>query len=316
MINNIEEKIEKNVNLAELTTFKIGGPAKFFIEVTTKEELISAINWAQSQKEKLFFFSGGSNILINDQGVDGLVIRLGNTKLKINNENIIAGSGLELAELVEEAKNNKLSGLEWAVGIPGRVGGSVRGNAGAYGGCLADNIKQVEAYDLENKTFIILDKSDCNFSYRSSIFKEQNNLIIWQAEFSLSRGVLDKIKAMMAQYQQSRLSTQTEYPSAGCIFKNLQVDELAKINDRIYQQALAENKVKGGKLACGYILDLLGLKGRSVGGAVVGHQHDNFIVNQKQSKDEDVKKLINQIKQEVKEKFNIDLQEEVQYFGF
>ena len=314
---NIEQKIQNNVDLAQYTTFCIGGPAKFFVEATSTEELTAAIAWAQAKSEPVFILGGGSNVLVNDEGVKGLVIKLANTDLSVSGEEVVAGAGTMLGLVVEFAKDNNLTGLEWAVGIPGTMGGGTRGNAGAYGGCLADNIKEVLAYDIAQHNFVTMTKEDCNFGYRDSIFKHcDNNLVIWQVTLTLSRGVMDKIKAVMAQYSTSRLSTQTEYPSAGCVFKNLTADDLAKLNSAVYQKAEAAGKIKGGKLACGYIIDLLGLKGQQVGGAIVGPHHGNFIVNKDSAKAEDVKTLIAQIKKQVKEKFNIDLQEEVQYFGF
>ncbi|MFH0951041.1 MAG: UDP-N-acetylmuramate dehydrogenase [bacterium] len=313
----IEQKIQNNVNLADHTTFCIGGPAKFFVEATSTEELTEAVAWAQAKSEPIFILGGGSNVLVNDEGVKGLVIKLANTDLSVSGEDIMAGAGTMLGLVVEFAKDNNLTGLEWAVGIPGTIGGGIRGNAGAYGGCLADNIKEVLTYDMVHHNFVTMTKEDCNFGYRDSIFKHgDNNLVIWQVTLSLSRGVMEKIKAMMVQYRTSRLSTQTDYPSAGCVFKNLTAEDLAKLSTVVYEEAKRNGKIKGGKLACGYIIDLLGLKGQQVGGAIVGPHHGNFIVNKDKAKATDVQALIAKIKQQVKEKFGIDLQEEVQYFGF
>ena len=127
---SIEQKIQKNISLASLTTFRIGGSAKFFIEARDKDELPEAIKWAEKSKEKIFILGGGSNVLINDAGVDGLVIKINNKELKVGGEKIECGAGLELAKAVVEAARNGLSGLEWAGGIPGTVGGAIRGNAG------------------------------------------------------------------------------------------------------------------------------------------------------------------------------------------
>lgn len=314
---NIEEKIEKNVKLDKLTTFRIGGPAKYFIKITNKQDLLASIDWAKAQQEKIYILGAGSNILVNDNGVDGLVIKLANADLQLaphNSEEIIAGAGVMLGQVINFAKDNNLAGLEWGIGIPGTIGGSVRGNAGAYGGCMADSVLSITAYDLEKSEFREFSKENCNFSYRSSIFKENPNLIVWQAKLELSHSVQNKIKELMDNYLQQRLAKQPKYPSAGCIFKNLMVSDL--VDKAIVQQAVESGKSKEGKLACGYLIDLVEFKGKQVGGALVTPEHGNFIVNYDQATAQDVQSLINEIKQAVKEKFGINLQEELQYFGF
>ncbi|MCX6796084.1 MAG: FAD-binding protein, partial [Candidatus Falkowbacteria bacterium] len=129
----IEKKIQKNISLAPLTTFKIGGIAKFFIEVKSKEELIEAINWAKSQKIDFFILGGGSNILVNDKKIiDKLIIKINYKKLSIENNLLISGAGADLNRVVQTAIKEKLTSLEWALGIPGTIGGAVRGNASAF----------------------------------------------------------------------------------------------------------------------------------------------------------------------------------------
>lgn len=316
-ILNIAEKIEKNVRLDQYTTFKIGGPAKYFIKVSSKEELEQATAWAEAQREKIYLLGNGSNILVNDEGVNGLVIKLTNSEIKLsphNQEVLEAGAGALLASTVIFAKENNLSGLEWAIGIPGAIGGSVRGNAGAYGSCLADNVAKVEVFDLSDRQFKTFSNEDCDFGYRSSIFKTNSQLIVWQAELQLSHSVAAKIKELMDNYLQQRLKTQPKYPSAGCVFKNLVTAEMA--TKPIIVQAEAEGRVKGGKLACGYLIDLAQFKGKQIGGALVTPEHGNFIVNYDHATASDVQNLIKEIKKTVQEKFGISLQEELQYFGF
>ncbi|MFH1412620.1 MAG: UDP-N-acetylmuramate dehydrogenase [bacterium] len=311
---NIEKKIEKNVSLAEMTTFNIGGPAKYFVKVVNEQELKHAILWAKTKNEKTYFLGGGSNVLINDDGVDGLVIKLNNKELSVKGEVIAAGAGVVFGQILEFSKERNLAGLEWAIGIPGTIGGAVRGNAGAYGGCIADLVKKVRVFNMSEMKFKNFDNEECKFSYRHSIFKDNANLIIWQIELELSHSAESKIKQLMDKYLQQRLKVQPKFPSAGCIFKNLIVDELPADNE-IVKKAVKLNIIKGGKLACGYIIDQLNFKGKKVGGALVSPDHSNFILNCDKATAKDVKALINEIKDKVKEKFGINLQEEVQYFG-
>ena len=137
-------KIQKNISLLEYTTLKIGGPAKFFCVVKNSDEIKKALEFAEKNKLKVFVLGGGSNLLISDKGFNGLVIKIQNTKYKIQDANIVCGSGLSLMKLVNESVKNNLTGLEWAAGIPGTVGGAIANNAGAYNKFMADVVKEVE----------------------------------------------------------------------------------------------------------------------------------------------------------------------------
>ena len=141
---NIETKIKKEISLAQFTTFKIGGKAKYFVIVKNKEDLEESIKWAKKNKQKIYFFSGGSNILVNSNNIDGLVIKLENKKIEIKQEKIKCGAGVFLSELINKTTNNNLSGLEYFAGIPGSIGGAVRGNAGAFGHSVSEIVEAVE----------------------------------------------------------------------------------------------------------------------------------------------------------------------------
>ncbi len=188
-------KFQKNVLLKNYTTFKIGGPAKYFCFAKNKEGLIEAVKWAKEKNLPFFILGGGSNLLVSDKGYEGLVIKYQNPKL---------------AEYVNK-------GLEWAAGIPGTVAGAIRGNAGAFEGEMKDVVKEVEVFDAKTQKIKIFKNKDCQFSYRNSVFKKNPNLIILSAKIRSSRGNPKKIQ----QYLNYRKERHPQEPSAGSVFKNL-----------------------------------------------------------------------------------------------
>jgi len=285
--------IQKNVYLKNYTTFKIGGPAKYFFEAKTKEDLIKGIEVAKKREMPFFILGGGSNLLVSDRGYKGLIIKIQMTKSKYQNTKISAEVGLPLRQLLWQTLKNNLAGLEWAVGIPGTVGGAIRGNAGAFGGSVADVVKSVGVYDVKNRKLKILKNKDCKFDYRESIFKKKPNLIILSAELQLKKGDKKKIKEKMKEYLDYRKETQPlSFPSAGSIFKNPP------------------------GFSAGELIEKCGLKGKKSGNVKVSEKHANFIVNLGNGKAKEVIKLIKLIKQKVKNKWNIELEEEIQYLGF
>ncbi len=305
----IEDNIKPNINLADYTTFKIGGPAKFFIKAQTKDELGQALAWAKAKNLNYFILGGGSNLLVSDKGFDGLVIKLTNEEIEQSGNELVAGAGARLGEAVAWAAEAGLSGLEWAAGIPGSVGGAVRGNAGAYGGEISQTLKAVEFFDAATGQFTTLPTAELAYSYRSSLFKQDTSKIIWQATFALQPGDKEAVSAKVNALIAERLARQPHEPSAGCVFKNLMA------SDDLVAKLSAAGKVKGNKLACGLVVESLGLKGKSVGGAKVSDEHANFVVNYAQASAQDVKTLVELIKQEAKARFNLELEEEIQYLG-
>lgn len=304
------DKMQRDVLLAPHTTFKIGGPAKFFVSVQTKEELAEVFAWLKAHNEPYFILGGGSNILVNDQGFDGLVIKIANEDLVRQDQELIAGAGARLSDLVALSETEGLSGLEWAAGIPGSVGGAVRGNAGAFGSATAETLTAVEFFDTTDESFKILPTDSLEFAYRSSLFKDNASKIIWQATFALQPGDRATIGQKMKAIVDVRLAKQPRYPSAGCVFKNLWA------TDQLASDLAAQDSIKGDKLACGLVVEKLGLKGQQIGGAKVSEEHANFIVNYNQATAADVLALIALIKQAAADKYNLDIEEEIQIVGF
>ncbi|KKP71361.1 MAG: UDP-N-acetylenolpyruvoylglucosamine reductase [Candidatus Moranbacteria bacterium GW2011_GWE2_35_2-] len=308
-------KIQKDVLLAPYTTFKIGGPARFFVEVKNEEELIEALEYAKENNLEYFILGGGSNILVSDKGFDGMVIKLQDTRYKIQDTNITCGASIAISKLVIESVKNSLTGLEWAMGIPGTVGGAVRGNAGAFGGEIAQNIVSVRAVKIFNteSKIIKLKKEDCKFSYRNSIFKEDTGWIILSVIMNLKQGNTEVSNTKIKEIVRKRIKKQPKYPSAGSFFKNPFVK-----NEKIIQEFEKETGVKNSdrKIPAGWLIEQVGLKGKKIGGAQVSEKHANFIINTGDATAEDVIILSSLIKQKVRTRFGVQLQEEVQLVGF
>lgn len=303
-------KIINNQSLKSLTTFKIGGVAEFFVEVFLKEELIEALTWAKNNNLPVFILGGGSNLLINEQGLKGLTIKIINNDIKLTSDNIIAGAGAALADLIGFAFKNNLAGLEWGTGIPGSVGGAVRGNAGAYGGEISKLVEEVEAYDTFKNAWLTISKNDCLFSYRESRFKKDKNLIIWQVKFILTKDEHENIKTKLHDIVNQRMPKLPTEPSAGSFFKNIELDKLPIETKNVLSEKFS-NKIKGNKLAAGVVIEDLGLKGLKNNQAMISSKHANFLVNLGDAKQADVLKLAHKIQSEAEKKYGIILEPEV-----
>lgn len=307
--------IQKNIPLAPLTTFKIGGPAKFFAEVKNETELLEALDFAKENKLEIFMLGGGSNILFSDKGFDGLVIRLLNTKYQILNTKIECDAGLQLSEVVKLAKENSLTGLEWAVGIPGTVGGAVRGNAGAFGGEMANNVESVRALEISgNRTNIVeYKKADCNFSYRNSFFKETPGMIVLSAKLKVTKGDKEAIEKRMQEIIKIRTEHQPKGFSSGSVFKN-PIVENQELLERFAKDTGA--KAKDDVIPAGWLIEEAGFKGKKIGGVMVSEKHANFFINDGTATAEDVIILAGIIKQKLREHYDVPIKEEIMYVGF
>lgn len=312
----IENIIQNDIPLAEFTTFKIGGKAKYFVVIETRDELVAIFDWISKMQTNFIVLGGGSNVLISDKGFDGLVIILKNNKIKIKGDRIECGAGLNLSKVVTSAISNALTGCEWAVGIPGSVGGAVRGNAGAFGSSISENIETIEFYDIKNKKFETFSRRDCGFSYRSSFFKNNSKYIIWNISLRFFKGVSNKIQEKISEYNNYRSKSQPRLPSAGCVFKNLIYSELDIDKNSILNKIGIHDAIKSDKLGAGWLIDKAELRGKKIGGAKVSLEHANFIVNTSNATADDVVILISFIKQQIREKFKIQLSEEISYVGF
>lgn len=329
MINSFFQKIKKelpetrrNVLLKNYTTFKIGGPAKYFCEVKTKKDLSAATKTAKKFDLPFFILGRGSKLLVSDRGFEGLVIRIQNSKFKIQSCNsefkITCGAGVSLGNLVSQSFKIGATGWEWAAGIPGTIGGAIYGNTGAFNGAIADIVKEVEIFDLKNNKFKILRKKDCKFGYKDSVFKKNKNLVIWSAMINLKKGNRKEIGQKIKNFLKTKNQNQPlDYPSAGCVFKNPKISNFKKIKQEMRNKIFEDIKsgrltVKNNIIPAGYLIEMAGLKGEITGGAKISQKHSNFIINFKNAKAEDVTRLIKIIKEKIKNSFGILLKEEIQ----
>lgn len=310
----IEKLIRKNFDLTKLTTFRIGGRAEFFMVIKNRRELAEAVAWAKTKKLPLAVLAGGSNILIMRKKIPGLVLKIFGEDYLIKKNYLTCWAGTSLTSCAKIAAAAGLTGLEWASGIPGSAGGAIRGNAGAYGSDMSKPVAEVEAYDSIKNKFIKLDNQACGFGYRDSVFKKRKNLIIAGVKLKLAQGAPAEIKALSRKNFNERFKNLPKQPSAGCIFKNLEYGKIVRQNKELAEALAAQGLVKGNKVGAGRLIDWLGLKSKTMGGAKVSESHANFIINADQAQAKDVVKLIKLIKTRVKHKYKIDLQEEIQYF--
>ena len=284
-------RLKENVLLSEYSTFRIGGIARYLIEVDNAEDLKKVIQKALELNWQFIVIGGGSNILFSSKGYNGLVIVFkSNNTFSINDNLIEVDASVSLNYLIN--KLNNYTGLEWAVGIPGTVAGAINGNAGAFGGEMSELIKQVKVLEVKDNQIIEknFSKEDCKFSYRNSIFKNNSNLIIASAILELKKDNEENVKQKIKNNLSKRMSKQPKGFSIGSIFKN------------------------GEDFSAGELIEKAGLKGLQIGDAKISDEHANFIINLGEATSDDVLELIKIIKKEVKEKFSIDLEEEIKIF--
>lgn len=274
--------IQESASLKNLNTYKIESNAKYLIRVETMNGLINLLKYLKLNNIKYFLLGGGSNIVI-DNYFDGAVIKLdGLNEIKIDGEVITCGAGTMMGALSCASIEHNLTGLEWAINIPGTVGGSIVGNAGAYNKEIFDDLKSIKVLD-ENLNIKEIAKKDIKHSYRHTELKEKNWIVI-EATFELERGNKEESLALIHDRKERRMNTQPlDMPSAGSVFRNPDNDH------------------------AGRLIEAAGLKGKKIGGAMVSEKHANFIVNAGNATSEDVKNLIELVQRQVKEKFNVDL---------
>lgn len=286
--------IEQNVLLKPFTTLQVGGPAKFFLRAKTTAQLITALKEAKRNNIPVCILGGGSNVLISDQGFNGLVIKLELIGVEISGAIVQAQAGTLINAVIRKSTQAGLSGLEFATGVPASVGGAVWANLGCRGSEIAKVIEEVEVVN-DSGTQSWLKKSDCDFKYRHSIFKDNKSLVIVSAKFKLSLGDSKQLRQDMVALTQLKKTEQNvgDY-TAGCAFRN----------------------PTGTNQSASQLIDQLGLKGFTIGGAMVSTKHANFIVNTGTATADHIIQLISYIKQQVRDKCGVQLQEEIEYIGF
>lgn len=301
--------IQEDVELAPKTTMAVGGRARFFAAVDSLDLLQQSLAFSQARHLPVLFLGGGSNIVIADAGFDGLVIQLANRRYSMDSaqHRIIAGAAVPVEELVTQTTEKGWAGLEWAGGLPGTIGGAVRGNAGAFGGEIKDIVIRVRGVNQANSQIRVFDTNECRFSYRSSAFKT-NRYIIWEVGLQLAAGKREELEAVRDANIRYRQTHHPQEPSVGSIFQNLYLRDLP--SDFFERYPALKNKIRGEKIGAVALLEQVGLKGRQIGDALISPQHANFVVNTGKASAADVVDLVALMKEAVRHEFGIELHEE------
>lgn len=308
--------VKSNEPMAKHTTFKIGGPAEFFVTVEETAKLIDLVRWLDDQGIPRFVLGGGSNMLASDDGFKGVVINIKTQKSKVTGTTIFAEAGCITVAIAQLSMQSKLSGFEWGVGVPGTIGGATRGNAGAMGGETKDSVKTVTV--LRDGEVVELVNAECRFGYRDSIFKHNDDIVL-SVTLQLAEAKNSNSMKQALEYLQYRNKTQPQgFASTGCIFQNIQVNKISsKIKDQLLAQfpddlEKIEQFFKLGKISAGWLVEKAGIKGRQVGQVKVSETHGNFVVNLGGATAHDVLTLIEQIKEKVYTETGVTIEEEIQ----
>lgn len=301
-------QIEENIPLRDYATFQVGGAARYFTKVDTREKLVKALALAREKNWPLFILAGGSNVIFPDSGFPGLVILLTIGGVSVEGETITAGAAVPMSELVDTSIDHALAGLEWAGGLPGTLGGAIRGNAGAFRGETKDIVSSVTSIDQHTGELRTRTNAECQFGYRDSIFKHTAEVVV-EAALKLRPGdhaTIQEIADSRIAFRQERHPM--EYPNVGSIFKNTPVE-------RVPQQWREHFKpfIKVDPFAIvptGKIIEDAGLKGYQIGDAQVSEKHANYIVNLGHATAADIVALIRHVQTTVKAQFGIELETE------
>jgi len=287
-INNITYL--KNEALSKHCSFKVGGNAKHFIYIHTIDSLLDVLHTCKQHSIKHKIIGGGSNILFDDLGFDGLIIKYDNNIINFKNQILQASSGCSLSQLIQYTQQLNLGGFEFAIGVPAQLGGAIVNNLGAHNQEISTYINHVTI--LKNNQIVYLSKNDCNFSYHSSGFQNQNCILLG-ATFNLPHQDKSITQQIALEYLTKRKNAQPlEFPNAGSIFRRTE------------------------SIVPSRLIDELGLKGVQIGDAQISAKHAGFIVNLGNAKCKEILKLIEIIKNKIYEKYGINLQLEIEYLSY
>lgn len=288
------EKITYDESMKEHTTFKIGGPAECYVKIDNYKVLQKILRIAEKNDIPITILGNGSNVLVSDKGIKGIVLNIRLNKIELLNYDkkiyVTVGAGIKLSILGHLLLKNSITGFEELSGIPGTIGGAIKMNAGAHGKEIKDILKSVRCMDYSGN-IVEFENKDMEFGYRSSMLKEKKYIVL-DATFEVEKGKQELIKEKMQEYAQYRKEKQPiEYPSAGSTFK------------------------RGTDFITAKLIDEAGLKGYKIGDAEVSTKHAGFIINKGNATSNDVLELIKHVKEEIKNKFNKDIELEIEVMG-
>ncbi len=293
------------------TRFGIGGPAAVYAETPDEQAFIAALEIARSSRAEYSVIGSGTNLIVSDAGFPGIVLRFTSSGISSRGVSVQADAGAELQALVDYTIDHGLQGIETMTGIPGSVGAAIYGNAGAYGHSINERVRQVRFFD--GATIRKFGNAECEFHYRESVFKRHKDWIIFSTDLDMNTAPAEDLRKTAGDILKIRLE---KYPAsmkcAGSIFKNL---ILAELPDAVQRQ-VPERVIREGKVPSAYFLEQVGAKGIRNGGIRVAEYHANLIYNEGQGTARELCEVIADLKARVKEKFGLQLEEEVQYVGF
>jgi UDP-N-acetylmuramate dehydrogenase len=303
--------ISEGTLLSRYTRFGIGGPADVYVETSDEESFMQAFALARASGADYTVIGEGTNLIVSDSGFPGIVLRFTARHIHCHATTVRAHAGAELQTVVDQSIDLGLKGLETMTGIPGSLGAAVYGNAGAYGHSIEERVQYVRFFD--GTEVRVLGKAECEFHYRESIFKRHKDWIIFSAELAMDAAPAEELRRTAGEIFQIRLA---KYPPtmkcAGSIFKNL---ILAELPIEVRRQ-IPERVVREGKAPSAYFLEQVGAKGMRSGDIQVADYHANLIYNSGQGTARELCEIIGELKSRVREKFGLELEEEVQYVGF
>ena len=298
-------KIENNISLKDLNSFKLESAARFFLKAAGGGDIVAGIEWAREKGKPFVLVGSASNVIFGSAVYEGLVIKNAWSRIRIEKEGVVSvSSGTEMAAIVQYFAGSGFSGLEWAGGLPGTIGGAVRGNAGAFGGETKDSVLSVRS------TAALRNNAECEFGYRNSIFK-RNGEVILEVELGYEKSLRSYVRQAVDNciaYRKEHLPL--EYPSAGSFFKNIPLEQ-APENAREEFKAVIKNDPFP-LIPVAAIIAGLGLMGRQIGGAQVSEKHPNFIINKGNATASDILAVAELMEKEVFDKHGIKLEREVQ----
>lgn len=300
------------------TSFRVGGPARLYIVANTSDEILHAMDIAKQAGVPWAIFGGGSNLLVSDEGYQGLLIQAANRNMEISGNRVRTEAGAITAMVSRKSVEAGLTGFEWASGVPGTIGGAVYGNAGCFGGEMKDSVTEVDAYHISREERVTLSGAECKFGYRESLFKHDPHVILGcTLTLSASPDTEASKKRMSEVIEKRKESQPLGKSSCGSVFKNVDFEDMSELAilkrqiDPIPESMLAQKR-----LAAGWLIDQVGLRGKRIGNIQVSEKHGNFFENHGKARAEDIIALISIVKMKVRDELGIELHEEVQLLGF
>lgn len=305
--------IQENVSLKEYTTFDIGGTARYFVEAHSLSDIEEILAFVKEKDLKFFIFAGGSNVLFSDDGFNGIVIRITVNSMVLHGGDLMCGAGTDLMDLLMFAAENSLTGGENLTGIPGSVGGAVRGNAGAFGTEMCDIVREVHVFNIETGETAIFDNEKCGFVYRNSFFKKNPQYIIISTTFDFALGDKKEIEMKMYDIIAKRNTKQVQnIRSAGSFFVNPIVDEDVQ---KMFEKDTGK-KSRDNRVPAGWLLESCDIFKKRIGDIQAGVEHANYFINMDEGTAEQVMQLSAVAKTRVRDEFGVQLKEEVVLAGF